>query len=382
MRSLSGSVYLSGTASDASVVEAAGRMATSYFITSGRKVAEIVNLVQIAKPQQVQVHLRFVEISRTDLRAVGFNMWANNTTSAGALFGPNQPFHYCITCDTQRFDGPGNPAIPQGASTVPVSNANPYLPILLTPITGTFGLSFASNRVLPLSATLALLEQRGVAKTLSEPTLVASSGQEARFLVGGEFPIPVPDALGHILIQFKNYGAQLAFTPVVLGQETVNLKIDSTMSDIDNSHAVVLASASVPALKTRTSSTTVRIHDGQSFAIAGLLSEKITSTVSKVPGLGELPIIGLFFRAVQHERDETELMILATVNLVRPMESNELPPIMNQDEFTDPGDLELFLMGNVEKTKNEAQQMPVNNPEANQDTHAMNGPDGMVGFSR
>ncbi|RYF07544.1 MAG: BON domain-containing protein, partial [Deltaproteobacteria bacterium] len=215
VRASAGAVYLTGKVTDAMTAEAASRIAQNLYASSGRKVAEVVNLLQVQAPQQVQVHMRFVEITRSNLRQIGFNHFMNNANMASGMFGPNDEFHYCLTCDTQRFIGPNNYPAPKGGQAPAMGS----LPILTSPISGSFALSFASSSLLPITATLALLEQNGVAKTLSEPTLVAMSGREAKFLVGGEVPIPMPDALGHILVQFKQYGAKISFTPTVLNQD-------------------------------------------------------------------------------------------------------------------------------------------------------------------
>ena len=385
-RSVGGAVYLAGTVSDAVVVEAASRLAQSLYAGAGRKVGEIVNLLQVATPQQVQVHLRFVEISRTNMRAMGFNGWYNDNNSAAGLFGPQQPSHYPISDDKQRFVGPANPAVPTGGTAAPGQpNANPFLPLLTAPVSGAFSIALASTDwfgALPMSFTLGLLEGRGVAKTLSEPTLVAVSGKQAKFLVGGEFPIPIPSTLGQVSIQFKSYGAQLAFTPTVLAQDTVSLEVESLVSDIDRANQVVISSTTVPALSSRQSNTTVRLRDGQSFAIAGLLSDKLTNTQQRVPGLGDIPLLGIFFRQISTQRQETELMVMVTVNLVKPLEAQQVPPGLNQDEFTEPGNLELFVMGTLDKaTSGEKSSHPAA-PVRRGPARAMNQPDGLVGFSR
>ena len=370
VRSMGGAVYLTGVVSDATTAEAAHRMANNLLLGSGRKVSDIINLTTVAAPHQVQLHLRFVEISRTNLRNLGFNAWYSAQTQAGALFGPNQPFHYTTTGDTQNFVGPANPLQPDATLTPPKLG---YLPIIQSPISGTFALSFANSLApLPISATLSLLEQKGVSKTLSEPTLIAESGQEAKFLAGGEFPIPVPDALGHILIQFKSFGTQMAFTPTVVGADAVHLKIETTVSDIDKSNGITLASVAVPALQTRQSATSILLRDGQSFALAGLLSDKITSQVSKMPILGEIPVLGLLFRSVSYTRQETELVILASVRMVKAMDGGEVPTILREDEFTDPNDLQLFLLGTGDLS-----HAPEGGPKKRAGS-----PEGAVGFSR
>lgn len=333
-----GAVYLTGTVSDASVVEAASRLANNLLMTSGRKIAEVVNLTSLATSQQVQVQLRFVEVSRTNLRQLGFNAWMRGDQDAGAVFGPNDPRNYYDV--SQNFIGPQPASDPNGGN----------LPVLVSPVQGAFALSFATGRFGPLSMTLSLLEGNGVAKTLSEPTLVANSGEKAHFIVGGEFPVPVPDPLGRVIVQFKPYGAQLTFTPTVVAQDMVHLELDAVVSDIDKQNTTTVGTSSVPGIVTRQSSTAVRMRDGQSFAIAGLLSDRISAMDKRVPLLGDLPLVGALFRNTNYSREQQELVVLVSTKLVKPMDPGEVPPMLTEDEFNDPGDLRLFLLGHVDKT--------------------------------
>lgn len=333
-----GAVYLTGNVSDASVVEAAARLANSLVATGGRKTVEVVNLMAVISSQQVQVQLKFVEVSRTSLRQLGFNAWLRAPKDSASLFGPNDPHNFYDP--SQNFIGPSAGGDPN----------QPSIPVLTTPVQGAFALSFATGRFGPLSATLSLLEGRGVAKTLSEPTLVASSGEKAHFIVGGEYPIPVPDPLGRVIVQFKPYGAQLTFTPTVTGQDMIHLDLDTTVSDIDKQTTTTVGASQVPGIITRQSSTSVRMRDGQSFAIAGLLSDRITASDQRLPFLGDLPLIGALFRNTNYQRSEEELVVLVSVRLVKPMDPGEVPSLVTEDEFNDPGDLQLFLLGTIDRT--------------------------------
>lgn len=339
-----GAVYLTGSVTDAAVTEAAIRLANGLMTTGGRKVADVVNLTTLSSSQQVQVQLKFVEVSRTSLKQLGFNAWANQTDSkggnyTGGVMGTNDPRSY--SDPSQNFVGatPGNNP-----------NAGP-LPMLLSPVQGAFSLSFSMSRYLPLSMTLSLLEGRGVAKTLSEPTLVANSGEQAHFIVGGEFPIPVPDPLGRVIVQFKPYGTQLTFTPTVVAQDTVHLTLDAVVSDIDRQNTTTVGSSQVPGITTRESSTSVRMRDGQSFAIAGLLSDHITAQDKKIPILGDIPVLGMFFRNTSYQRNQEELVVLVSTRMVKPMDAGEVPPIVSEDEFNDPSDWSLFLLGSIDKAQ-------------------------------
>src|SRR5207244_504943 len=162
------------------------------------------------------------------------------------------------------------------------------------------------------------LEQKGVARSLAEPNLVALSGDTASFLAGGEYPIPVPGSLGTVTIDYKRYGVSLAFTPTVLSDGLINLKIEPEVSQLDTSHPVQVAGISVPPLIVRRASTTVELRDGQSFVIGGLLQSNGRNAISQLPWLGDVPVIGALFRSAQYQKDETDLAIIVTPRLVRP----------------------------------------------------------------
>ena len=366
-----GAVYLTGVVSEAATVEAAVRLANNLMVTTGRKIAEVVNLTTLATTQQVQVALRFVEVSRTNLRQLGFNAWYRGEQDSAAVFGPNDPRNYYD--GSQNFYGPRD------------SNGLNPMPVLVSPVQGAFALSFATGRWGPLSLTLSLLEGNGVAKTLSEPTLVANSGEKAHFIVGGEFPVPVPDPLGRVIVQFKPYGAQLTFTPTVVSQDSIHLELDAVVSDIDKQNTTTVGTSQVPGIVTRQSSTAVRMRDGQSFAIAGLLSDRITAQDKRIPLLGDLPLLGALFRNTSYSRSQQELVVLVSTKLVKPMDPGEVPPMLTEDEFNDPGDLRLFLLGQIDDTGTKADrpvaQAPVAAPRR---PAARSGatPNGLMGFSR
>jgi pilus assembly protein CpaC len=197
----------------------------------------------------------------------------------------------------------------------------------------------------PFSAMLSILESNGLAKVLAEPTLVTLSGQQARFLAGGEIPIPLTGGLGQIHVEWKKFGVILEFTPTVIAQDTIHLDLKAEVSEIDPTLSIVIAGTSIPGLTSRQSSTTVRLGDGQSFAIAGLLSDKTRSQIDKVPVLGSIPILGALFRSTQFQHSESELLVVVTAHLAQPVAPHQLPPMPTDREGNDPGDFALFLMG-------------------------------------
>jgi pilus assembly protein CpaC len=212
---------------------------------------------------------------------------------------------------------------------------------------GGFSLFFSGLPNFPFSAILTALESSGLAKLLAEPTLVALSGQEAKFLVGGEFPIPMSSGLGTVSVQWKKFGIILNFTPTVIADGALHLKLQTEVSDVDPSRSVTVGGFSIPGLTSRQSETTVRLADGQSFAIAGLLSDRVRSNVQKIPFLGDLPILGVLFRSVSYQRDESELLVVVTAHLARPVSPHDAPPLPTDNEQNDPNDIQLFLFGSM-----------------------------------
>jgi len=189
------------------------------------------------------------------------------------------------------------------------------------------------------------LQADGLAKVLAEPTLIALSGESASFLAGGEFPIPVPDEDG-IGIEYKEFGVALNFTPIVLSENKINMRVRPEVSELDYSSAVTLSGYVVPGLTTRKAETVIELADGQSFAIAGLLRESTRDAISKYPLLGDIPILGALFRSRNFQKAETELVIIATPHLVKPLDASR--QALPTDFYNEPDDVDIFLLGNME----------------------------------
>ena len=246
-------------------------------------------------------------------------------------------------------------------------------PDIQSPQFGTqgFSLFFSNASSFPFSAMLSLLESNALAKVLAEPTLVTLSGQEAKFLAGGEIPIPLPSTLGMVTVDWKKFGIQLNFTPTVISEDTIHLKLATEVSDIDPTVAVTIAGSTIPGLSTRQSETTVRLGNGQSFAIAGLLSDKVRSQIQQLPFLGSIPILGALFRSSQYQRQESELLVIITAHLVEPLAPHQVPPLPTDFEMNDPSNFQLFLMG-----------MDGSPTGATVKTASAGGPSGASGFTR
>jgi pilus assembly protein CpaC len=189
------------------------------------------------------------------------------------------------------------------------------------------------------------LKEDGLVKILAEPTLIALSGQTANFLAGGEVPIPVPED-DNIGIEYKPFGVSLSFSPTVLSENKISIKVAPKVSEIDYSIGMVYMGFVIPGFTTREASTTVELADGQSFAIAGLLDERIRDKLSKFPFLGDIPVLGALFRSREFQRSETELIIIVTPHLVKPLDlaKQTLPT----DFYIEPNDSELFILGLME----------------------------------
>lgn len=258
---------------------------------------------------QVMTEIRIAEVSRSTLRQFGFNLIKSvgNTVAAlsppGALSGANAS---------------GTPFAPLGSGSgfLPVQSA--YNLVIGDPSRGLLG-------------ALSLLESKGLARTLAEPSLVASSGQTATFLAGGEFPVPVSQSGssgGGITIEYKEFGVRLNLTPTVLSRDRIALKVAPEVSDLDFSAGIQVSGVAVPALTVRRTDTSVQLGDGESFVISGLVTNNLLSNVDKVPWLGSVPILGAFFRSAQYSREQKELIMVVTPHLVRPMRAEaRVPPL-------------------------------------------------------
>ena len=255
----------------------------------------------VASRAVVQVDVRVVEFSRSVLKQIGFNFFKQNNGFTFGSFAPSALTSVSATAGQA----------PQLTSTTPMSSA--------------FNLVF-NSATHGLFADLSLMESNNMARVLAEPTLVALSGQSASFLAGGEIPVPVPQGLGTTSIEYKPYGIGLTLTPTVLGPQRIALKVAPEASQLDFANAVTISGVSVPAFTTRRTDTTVELGDGESFVIGGLVDRETTSNISKVPLLGDLPIIGTFFKQLSYQQNEKELVIIVTPHLVSPLAKGATVP--------------------------------------------------------
>jgi pilus assembly protein CpaC len=284
-------VVLSGTVSSKYVIEKAADVAAGY-VDKKENVVNLLRQQEGVASNQVMLRVRFAEVSRNALQELG-----------GAVFsdGYNDQFGRITT---QQFPAPFfDKNSPMLGKTLVFSD---YLNLFLFD---------AKNQI---GAVVKALQGRGVFQSLAEPNLIALNGKEASFLAGGEFPYPVPQGnFGSFSIQFKEYGVRLKFTPTVLGGDLIQLKINPEVSSLDFNNAVVIEGFRIPALTSRRADTEVELRDGQTFAIAGLLNNTALSSMRKIPGLGDIPVLGTLFKSRAYQKDQSELVVMVTPIIVR-----------------------------------------------------------------
>ncbi len=293
---------------------------------------KFVNLMTVKGDSQVQLHVTFAEVSRTGLRELGLNILGQTSRDQYSIAGP----------------GSTSSGVAEKASTVTYPNINEN--IVTAPGAGVFNLiGLVTSTPVDITAILSVLEEYDLARTLAQPTLVSLSGQQAEFLAGGEIPIPVGQNNGAITIEFKEYGVKLVFVPTVLSGDVIDMRTYVEVSELDEVNALKLSGIEIPAFIKRKADSHLRIEDGMTFAMAGMLKEHTKAFRSQIPILGDIPIIGSLFRFVKHGREETEVVIFVTPELVRPMAASEVPAAPGSSENYNPNDFELFMLGTIER---------------------------------
>jgi pilus assembly protein CpaC len=342
-----GKLVLSGNGGDSQTVERAMNVA------AGLAPAGVVNALKVTTPQQVMLKVRFIEASRTAARDLGVR-WeffkrsgrlagvagtqaGGNKFSVGPgfAFGAPQPPPPTTTVLSPVFDVVG------GAAGV----GSPFATIIT---------QIVNNSSAKLDVVLSALEEQNVIRKLAEPNLIAMSGETADFLAGGEYPVPVVSpgngGLSTVTIVYKEFGVKLSFAPTVLARGVISLKLTPEVSELDFANAVRISGTVIPSLTTRRARTTVELRDGQSFAIAGLLQADSTRNQDQLPWLGSVPVLGALFRSASYQANETELVVLVTPYLIKPV-----PPAKQLKTPLDTSlagnDIDYFLNGQPEVPK-------------------------------
>ena len=305
-------VVLSGRVSSQYVVEKAADVAVAY----AEKKENVVNLLKLQEgvaSNQVLLRVRFAEVSRNAVQELGASLF----TGAGG-------FHdYVARTTTQQFAAPSFDTMTRdsvqgadqwggGRDTVTSTGGQQTFSDFLN--------LFLFNNRLNIGALVRAMESKGVFQSLAEPNLVATDGKEASFLAGGEYPYPVVQGSNQgtsVSIQFKEFGVRLKFKPTMLGGDLINLQIEPEVSALDFSNAVTIQGFRIPALSTRRTQTEIELHDGQTFAVAGLLNNTAVTSLRKIPGIGDIPILGMLFKSRAYEKNATELVVMITPQILR-----------------------------------------------------------------
>jgi len=305
-----------------------GRVSSAAKLSQVLAIAEgfapkggINNLLEVAGVHQVMLEVRVAEMSKSLGQRLGFNFAYSNTSGDFAL----TRIASLTSLPTEAATGG-----PLGILSAEAVNA-------------LFRFKKGNST---WTNFIDALKEDGLVKVLAEPTLIALSGQSANFLAGGEFPIPVPQGLGTVGIEYKSFGVGLTFTPIVLEDKKINIKVSPEVSELDFTTAIQIEGVAVPGITTRRASTTVELGDGQSFGIAGLLKDTTRDVFSKYPLLGELPVLGALFRSSNYQRSETELIIVVTPRIVKPLDmaKQSLPT----DYYVEPNAWEFYGLGLLE----------------------------------
>src|SRR5579863_4847621 len=311
-------IVLSGHVSTEDVAKRAGELASAY----SPKVVNVLTFGPVGA-QEVLLQVKFAEVDRTALTQLGVNFIS---TGAGNTLG---------TVTTGQFGGFGPQTLTPGAQSTAGTTTTTTAATTISNVLNLF--LFRSD--INFGATIEALENRNLLQILAEPNLIAVNGKEASFLAGGQFPFPIvqPGAgFTAVTISFKEFGVRLQFTPVIMPSGNIHLKVAPEVSTLDFADALTISGFTVPALSTRKAETEFELQDGQSFVIAGLIDNRVTDVWNKVPGLGDIPILGNFFKSKSAQKSNSELMVLCTVHRISP--NNEPPPgPKNPQPFIDNG---------------------------------------------
>ncbi|MDE4132684.1 type II and III secretion system protein family protein [Phaeobacter sp. QD34_3] len=319
VRTANDGIVLSGTVSSSARLQRALDLAERY------APDRVSNLMSVGGVQQVMLKVRFAEMQRSVSKSLSSSLGVNGGSGFGVNGGVN----------TLNNQGSLTNAL---TGNIPAANSNTGAVL--------FGFNVGSVQV---GLLLEALEQKGVVRTLAEPNLSALSGQEAKFLAGGEYPVPVAQEDGLITVEFKPFGIELNFIPRVVDEDIVNLELKAAVSAIDPTNSLELNGLSINAFSRRETSTTVEMRDGESFAIAGLIKDEFLDNSSQLPWLSDVPVLGALFRSADYQRSQTELVIIVSAHLVTPTRGEALT--LPTDRIKPPSEADLFLFGRTARSR-------------------------------
>jgi pilus assembly protein CpaC len=324
---MNGVVLLTGTVASPDDGAEAERLVQA-FVGGDTKV---ISRLRTATPLQVNLQVRFAEVNRSYVKNIGANFQTADRTGG---------FHFGLT----RGRATAPTFVPGGPLAVGGTSGDGYSVIPRVENSTTAG--FAGRLLgLDILGALDLGERIGQVTSLANPNLTALSGETGTFLAGGEIPIPIAQGLGGVGVEYKQFGVSIAYTPTVLSDGRISLRVRPEVSQLDYSNAVTIGGAQVPGLTTRRTETTVELGSGQSFMIAGLLQNNHNNSIEKTPGVGDIPILGALFRSNGFQRNETELVIVITPYLVKPVNANDI--VLPTDGYKTPTDVERVLLGQL-----------------------------------
>lgn len=313
-------VTLSGTVSSTAVMSRMLAVAQAYAPKDKDGKYRLNNFLEVGGVHQVMLEVRVSEMARSTMKRLGFN-W-NYISDGGRTFGMSLLNNLTTTAESS-------------ASAIDFLYTDPINMIF---------------RFMGAGATWTVfidaLKENGLTKVLAEPTLITLSGRPATFLAGGEFPVPVPDDEGTISIEYKPFGVGLKFTPTVLSTGKISMEVAPEVSELDYTNALTYYGFVVPGLRVRRVATVVELADGQSFAVAGLLKDDVREVVTKFPLLGDIPVLGALFRSTSFQKNESELVIIVTAHLVKPLDMKK--QTLPTDQYVEPDDFDFYLLGNIE----------------------------------
>ncbi len=318
VRTANDGIVLSGTVSSSQRLQRALDLAERY------APERVSNLMTVGGVHQVMLKVRFAEMQRSVSKSLSSSWGFNGGTSTGLNGGTGTLNNQ--TSLTNALAG-----------NIPVTNTNTGAVL--------FGFNVGSVQV---GLLIEALEQKGVVRTLAEPNLTALSGQEAKFLAGGEYPVPVAQDNQTITVEFKPFGIELNFIPRVVDKDIINLELTAAVSAIDTSNGININGFQIDAFSRRETSTTVEMRDGESFAIAGLIEDEFLDNADQMPWLGDVPVLGALFRSANYQRSQTELVIIITAHLVTPTRGEALA--LPTDRVKPPSERDLFLFGQTAQT--------------------------------
>jgi pilus assembly protein CpaC len=324
VRTANDGIVLSGTVSSAPRMQRALDLAERY------APDRVSNLMSVSGKQQVMLKVRFAEMQRSVSKSLSASLSVDGLSAAGLGAG--------VATQNSNSSGIGGTLFPGTVNGEAAAGAT------------FFGFNAGSAQI---GILLQALESKGVVRTLAEPNLTALSGQEANFLAGGEYPIPVAQDQDTITVEYKPFGVELNFVPRVMDDDTINLEMSAAVSSIDNTNSFTQGELSIAGFRRRDASTTVVLRDGESFAIAGLLQDDFRDTNGQVPWLGDVPILGALFRSADYQRSQTELVIIVSAHLVTPTRGEALA--LPTDRVKLPSEVDLFLNGRVAKNAEKIQ---------------------------